>query len=70
MIADELEEKLQGAEDLVEHALEVSERAMLCLYRNDHVNFVRLMRESVARLGCAVVAFDAIANECERLTMS
>ncbi len=70
MKMEDLEARLNAAEALVVEACEIAEQASLYLYRNEFGEFGRRLRDAVAKLGCATVAFDAIANECARLTLS
>ncbi len=70
MKSENVEAGLDAAGALAEEACDLCAQAILSWHRNDYAGFVRQMREAVAKLGGAAVAFDAIANECERLTMS
>ena len=70
MKTEAIEECLDAAETLAEDACETCESAIRSWYQGDRAAFVRQIRAAVSKLGCAVVALDAIASECERLRLS
>jgi len=70
MKTEDLERRLTATEALVEDACETWGVAILWWRRGDAVGFARQLRAVVVKLGCAAVALDAIAAECERSSLS
>ena len=70
MSTQEIQRRLDAAEAMAEEACDLCDQAILRWHARDYAGFVWHLRQGIAMLGCAAVAFDTIANECERLTKS